>query len=77
MVPDRADTWTRMVYSGPNKPVTPISDPYQMFGKLYGKVKDKELLASVLDDVKDDLKKVSSAVSCNGRLLNTADCAPL
>src|SRR5215470_14508460 len=25
MVPERADTWTRMVYSGPNKPVTPIS----------------------------------------------------
>src|SRR5215831_8992629 len=24
MVPDRADTWTRMVYAGPNKPLTPI-----------------------------------------------------
>ena len=27
MVPDRADTWTRMVYTGPNKPVAPIDDP--------------------------------------------------
>ena len=68
-VPDRADTWTRMVYSGPNKPVAPISDPYQMFAKLYGKVKDRELLASVLDDVKDDLKKVSQAVSADDRRL--------
>ena len=23
MVPDRADTWTRMVYAGPNKPIAP------------------------------------------------------
>src|SRR3984893_1339200 len=63
MVPDRADTWTRMVYAAANKPVTPIDDPYQMFAKLYGKVKDREMLVSVLDDVKDDLKRVSGAVS--------------
>jgi hypothetical protein len=69
MVPDRADTWTRMVYAGPNKPVTPIDDPYQMFAKLYGKMKDRELLVSVLDDVKDDLKKVSGAVSPDDRRL--------
>ena len=42
LVPERADTWTRMVYSGPNKPVTPIDDPYQMFSKLYGRTKDRE-----------------------------------
>src|SRR5262245_19794894 len=24
LVSDRADTWTRMVYAGPNKPITPI-----------------------------------------------------
>jgi hypothetical protein len=69
MVPDRADTWTRMVYAGPNKPVTPIDDPHQMFAKLYGKMKDRELLVSVLDDVKDDLKKVSGAVSPDDRRL--------
>ena len=44
MVPDRADTWTRMVYAGPNKPIAPIDDPYQMFAKLYGRVKDQEQL---------------------------------
>jgi hypothetical protein len=62
MVPDRADTWTRMVYAGANKPVTPIDDPYQMFNKLYGRAKDREALASILDDVKDDLKKVGDSV---------------
>jgi hypothetical protein len=69
MVPDRADTWTRWVYSAPNKPVTPIDDPYQMFNKLYGKVKDREALASVLDAVAGDLKKVGSTVSAEDRRL--------
>lgn len=69
MVPERADTWTRMVYAGPNKPVTPVDSPYQMFNKLYGKAKDKALLASVLDDVRDDLKKLSGAVGSEDRKL--------
>ena len=69
MVPDRADTWTRMVYAGPNKPLAPIDDPYQMFGKLYGRVKDQESLKSVLDELKDDLKKVSAVVSAEDRQL--------
>lgn len=69
MVPERADTWTRWSYAGPNKPVTPIDDPYQMFAKLYGQAKDQEALASVLDGIKDDLKKVGSAVSTADRRL--------
>jgi hypothetical protein len=69
LVPERADTWTRMVYAGGNKPIAPIDDPYQMFGKLYGQTKDRETLASVLDDLKDDLKKVSSHVSAADRKL--------
>src|SRR5262249_55221228 len=56
-------------YSAPNKPVTPIDDPYQMFNKLYGKVKDREALASVLDAVVGDLKKVGSTVSAEDRRL--------
>jgi hypothetical protein len=68
-VPDRADTWTRLSYAGPNKPIAPINDPYQTFAKLYGRAKDHELLASVLDDVKDDLKKVSQKVSSEDRRL--------
>ncbi|HEY2587252.1 MAG TPA: DUF1552 domain-containing protein, partial [Tepidisphaeraceae bacterium] len=34
MVPDRADTWTRWTYAGPNKPIAPIDDPQQMFARL-------------------------------------------
>jgi hypothetical protein len=69
MVPDRADTWTRMVYAGPNRPLAPVDDPYQMFNKLYGRMKDQETLKSILDDVEEDLRKVSSAVSTEDRRL--------
>ncbi|MDA0281855.1 MAG: DUF1552 domain-containing protein [Planctomycetota bacterium] len=69
MVPDRADTWTRLSYAGPNKPVAPIDNPYQMFEKLYGQMQDRESLSSVLDDVQADLKKLSSVVSVADRRL--------
>ena len=69
MVPDRADTWTRMSYAGANKPATPIDDPYQMFRRLYGQVKDREVLTSVLDSVQEDLKKISQKVSSEDRHL--------
>jgi hypothetical protein len=69
MVPDRADTWTRMVYTAANKPVAPIDDPYQMFNKLYGRARDRELLGSVLDDVSADLRRVAGAVSPADRRL--------
>ena len=68
-VTDRADPWTRMSYAGPNKPVAPVSDPYQMYQKLYGQLKDKESLRSVLDDVRDDLKKVRKLISADDRRL--------
>ncbi len=69
MVPDRADTWTRMSYSGANKPIAPIDDPYQMFSKLYGRLKDQENLKSILDELQGDLKKVASAVNAQDRQL--------
>jgi hypothetical protein len=69
MVPDRADTWTRMVYAGSNRPIAPIDDPYAMFQKLYGQVKDQETLVSILDDLKADLDKVRSQVSTDDRRL--------
>jgi hypothetical protein len=69
MVPDRADTWTRMVYTGPNKPIAPIDDPYQMFAKLYGRLKDQEHLKSILDDLQQDLRKVGEKVSAEDRRL--------
>jgi hypothetical protein len=69
MVPDHADTWTRMVYTGPNKPLAPIDNPYQMFAKLYGRRKDEESLRSILDDLSDDLRKVGEKVSAEDRRL--------
>jgi hypothetical protein len=69
MVPERADTWTRMVYTGPNRPVAPIDNPYQMFGKLYGRLKDQESLKSILDDLQEDFQKVEPLVSAEDRQL--------
>ncbi len=69
MVPERADTWTRMVYTGPNRPVAPIDDPYQMFHKLYGRTKDREGLRSILDDLAGDLKKVEAVLPAEDRRL--------
>ena len=69
MVPERADTWTRMVYSAGNKPIAPIDDPYQMFSRLYGRMKDQENLKSILDELQDDLRKVGSQVSAADRQL--------
>jgi hypothetical protein len=67
LVPNKADTWTRMVYAGPNKPVAPIDDPYQMFARLYGETKDRESLQSVLDEVREDLARVAAAVPAEDR----------
>jgi len=52
-----------MVYAGPNQPIAPIDNPYQMFNKLYGRMKDQAMLRSLLDDVREDLEKVSSKLS--------------
>ncbi len=69
MVPDRADTWTRMSYAGPNQPVAPIDNPYQMFDKLYGQTQNRALLASVLDDLTADFKKVERLIGQDDRQL--------
>ena len=67
LVPNRADPWTRLVYAGPNKPVAPIDDPYQMFHKLYGQARDRGHLGSVLDEVRDDLTKVAATLPAEDR----------
>jgi len=69
MVPERADTWTRMSYAGANKPVSPIDDPYQMFNKLYGRMKDQESLKSVLDNLQADITKLRPKLSAEDRHL--------
>ncbi|MEQ1829871.1 MAG: DUF1552 domain-containing protein [Pirellula sp.] len=67
MVPDRADTWTRMSYAGPNQPVAPIDNPYQLFDKLYGQTKNRALLSSVLDELVSDFKKVEQLICAEDR----------
>lgn len=69
MVPNRADTWTRMVYAAANQPITPIDDPYQMFNRLYGRMRDRETVGSVLDDLRGDLQRLSSSISAEDRRL--------
>ncbi len=69
MVPNRADTWTRMVYAGANRPIAPVDDPYQMFNRLYGRSRDRELVGSVLDDVRGDLQRIAGAVGTEDRRL--------
>ena len=75
MVPDRADTWTRMSYAGPNQPVAPIDNPYQMFNKLYGRTKNREMLASVLDGLGEDIRLLEKSSSVEDRRLLSAHLA--
>ena len=68
-VQDTADPWTRMSYDGPNQPVTPLADPYDAYGKLYGNVREKKQVRSVLDDLKGDLNKVANQLPESDRKL--------
>lgn len=68
-VPNRADPWTRMCYAGPNQPVAPIDDPGQMFHKLYGGARQRQVLASVLDLVRDDLQRINPLISQSDKRL--------
>jgi len=66
-VGNRADPWTRWSYVGANQPVAPISNPYDLFDKLYGQMKESESMVSVLDGLRDDLATVSRAVDAKDR----------
>lgn len=61
-VPDVANPWTRMVYAGPNQPVAPISDPYSMYSKIYGKLEDRDNLMSVLGSLQQDIQTSAQKV---------------
>ena len=58
-----------MSYAGPNQPVAPTDDPYQMYQRLYGQLRDRDSLLSVLDVVRDDLKRVSRSISAEDKRL--------
>ena len=66
-VPNEANPWTRMVYGGPNQPIAPISDPYQMFAKMYGDRKGKENLQSVLGLLQQDMLQTQPRVAASDR----------
>ncbi len=66
-VPDRADPWTRWTYAAPNQPVTPQADPGQVFQSLYGSMADKETVASILDEVGEELKSLSAKLPAEDR----------
>ena len=68
-VKDTADPWTRMSYDGPNQPVTPLSDPYEAYRKLYGNVREKKQVRSILDDLRADLRKVENQLPASDRKL--------
>ena len=61
-VANRADPWTRMCYAGANKPIAPISNPYSMFEKMYGRGKNDDLVRSVLDEIAGELNDFSSTL---------------
>jgi hypothetical protein len=56
-----------MVYAGSNRPLAPIDDPYQMFAKLYGEMKDRESMRSVLDEIHEDLATLSASLPAEDR----------
>lgn len=66
-VPEIADPRTRMSYLGPNQPIVPVSDPRIMFSRLYGGLRDRDSVASVLDPIARDLKKLSAALDADNR----------
>ena len=68
-IKDKADPWTRMSYDGPNQPVTPLSDPYESYRKLYGNVREKKQVRSILDDLRADLRKVENQLPESDRKL--------
>ncbi len=68
-VPDQADPWTRWSYAGPNKPLAPMDNPYLLFEKLYGQMKDKESLSSIVDELREDFDLISKKVGAEDKAL--------
>ncbi|MFN6206839.1 MAG: DUF1552 domain-containing protein [Planctomycetota bacterium] len=63
LVTGGADVWSRWVYAGPNQPLTPISDPRQLFRKLYGDRRQLEAVGSVLDLVSGEIRRLEPQLS--------------
>jgi hypothetical protein len=68
-VANRADPWTRLSYAGKNRPIAPISNPYAMFERMYGRSQNEGILREVLADVQQELQQFQLSAPENGRKL--------
>ena len=62
-----ADVWSRWVYAGPNQPIAPVSDPRELFRKLYGDRRQVETMRSVLDAVRGEIQQIEPKISSEDR----------
>jgi hypothetical protein len=44
----QANPWTRWVYAGANQPIAPISNPYEMYEKMFGAMKEQANVARAI-----------------------------
>lgn len=63
LVSGGADVWSRWVYAGPNQPIAPLSDPRELFRKLYGDRRQLQTLGSVLDLVSGEIRRLEPQLS--------------
>lgn len=67
LVSGGADVWSRWVYAGPNQPIAPLSDPRQLFRKLYGDRRQLEAVGSVLDLVSGEIHRLETKLGAHDR----------
>ena len=68
-VRNTANPWTRWSYAGPNQPIAPVSDPYQMRKKMYGEMKDQKYVRQVIELLQTDFDKAGNQTSGKDRIL--------
>lgn len=66
-VPRQANVWNRWVYAGANQPLSPFNHPRDTFRHLYGGMKGKEDLVSVLDEARGDLATLARRLPAEDR----------
>ena len=68
-VRNNANPWTRWSYAGPNQPIAPISNPYQMQQKMYGEMKDQQYVRRVIDLLNNDFEQLQQSTEKQDREL--------
>ncbi len=64
-----ANPWTRWSYAGPNQPIAPISNPYQMHKKMYGEIKDQKYIQQAIDLLQTEFDKAKQSIQNQDRQL--------